>query len=140
MLNHIIIMGRLTKDPELRSTGAGTSVASFRLAVERDFKNRESEEKQTDFLEVVAWRQTAEFVSKYFTKGRMAVVSGRLQTREWTDRDGNKRTNYEIVADNVYFGDSKKSEGHEENTGSEDSEWNTPKFTVIDTDDGDLPF
>ena len=140
MLNHIIIMGRLTKDPELRSTGAGTSVASFRLAVERDFKNRESEEKQTDFLEVVAWRQTAEFVSKYFTKGRMAVVSGRLQTREWTDRDGNKRTNYEIVADNVYFGDSKKSEGHEDNTSSEDSEWNTPKFTDIDTDDGDLPF
>ena len=140
MLNHIIIMGRLTKDPELRSTIADTSVASFRLAVERDFKNRESEEKQTDFFEVVAWRQTAEFVSKYFTKGRMAVVSGRLQTREWKDRDGNKRTNYEIVADNVYFGDSKKSEGHEENTGSEDSEWNTPKFTAIDTDDGDLPF
>lgn len=140
MLNHIIIMGRLTKDPELRSTGAGTSVASFRMAVERDFKNRESEEKQTDFLEIVAWRQTAEFVSKYFTKGRMAVVSGRLQTREWTDRDGNKRTNYEIVADNVYFGDSKKSEEHEEHTGSEDSEWNAPVFTDIDTDDGDLPF
>ena len=139
MLNHIIIMGRLTKDPELRSTGAGTSVTSFRLAVERDFKNRESEEKHTDFFEVVAWRQTAEFVSKYFTKGRIAVVSGRLQTRERTDRDGNKRTNYEIVADNVYFGDSKKSEGHEENTGSEDSEWNTPKFTDIG-DDGDLPF
>ena len=109
MLNHIVLMGRLTKDPELRSTGAGTPVASFRLAVDRDFGNRETGEKQADFFDVVAWRQTAEFVSKYFTKGRMAVVSGRLQSRDWTDRDGNKRTSYEIVADNVYFGDSKNA-------------------------------
>ena len=89
MLNHIVLMGRLTKDPELRSTGTGTPVASFRLAVDRDFGNRETGEKQTDFIDVVAWRHTAEFVSRYFSKGRMAVVSGRLQSRDWTDREGN---------------------------------------------------
>ena len=108
MLNHIIIMGRLTRDPELRRTGSGTAVASFTLAVDRDFGNRENGEKETDFIDCVAWRQTGEFVSKYFTKGRMAVVSGRLQIRSWTDKEGNKRRTAEVVADNVYFGDSKR--------------------------------
>lgn len=107
MLNKIIIMGRLTRDPELRRTGSGTAVTSFSLAVDRDFKSQ-SGEKETDFIDVVAWRSTAEFVSKYFTKGRMAVVSGRLQIRQWTDKDGNNRRSAEIVADNVYFGDSKR--------------------------------
>ena len=107
MLNKIIIMGRLTRDPELRRTGSGTAVTSFSLAVDRDFKSQ-SGEKETDFIDVVAWRSTAEFVSKYFTKGRMAVVEGRLQLRDWTDRDGNKRRTAEVIADNVYFGDSKR--------------------------------
>ena len=107
MLNRIIIMGRLTRDPELRRTGSGTPVTSFSLAVDRDFKSQ-SGEKETDFIDVVAWRGTAEFVSKYFTKGRMAVVEGRLQIRDWTDRDGGKRRSAEVVADNVYFGDSKR--------------------------------
>mgnify|MGYP000778451318 CR=1 FL=1 len=107
MLNHIVIMGRLTRDPELRRTGSGTAVTSFSLAVDRDFKSQ-SGEKETDFIDVVAWRSTAEFVSKYFTKGRMAVVSGRLQIRNWTDKEGNKRRSAEVVADNVYFGESKR--------------------------------
>lgn len=107
MLNRIIIMGRLTRDPELRRTQSGTAVASFSLAVDRDFKNQNGE-KETDFIDVVAWRNSAEFVSRYFTKGRMAVVEGRLQIRLWQDRDGNKRRSAEVVADNVYFGDSKK--------------------------------
>ena len=108
MLNHIVIMGRLTRDPELRRTGTGVAVASFSLAVDRDFSPRDGGERETDFIDCVAWRQTGEFVSKYFTKGRMAVVSGRLQIRSWTDKDGNKRRTAEIVADNVYFGDSKR--------------------------------
>ena len=108
MLNHIVIMGRLTRDPELRRTGSGIAVASFTVAVDRDFGKNENGEKETDFIDCVAWRQTGEFVSKYFTKGRMAVVSGRLQIRPWTDKDGNKRRTAEIVADNVYFGDSKR--------------------------------
>lgn len=107
MLNKIIIMGRLTRDPELRRTGSGTAVTSFSLAVDRDFKSQ-SGEKETDFIDVVAWRSTAEFVSKYFTKGRMAVVEGRLQIRDWTDQNGGKRRNAEVVAENVYFGDSKR--------------------------------
>ena len=112
MLNHIIIMGRLTRDPELRRTGSGVAVASFTLAVDRDFGKNDNGERETDFIDCVAWRQTGEFVSKYFTKGRMAVVSGRLQIRGWTDKDGNKRRSAEVVADNVYFGDSKRdSEG-----------------------------
>ena len=110
MLNKIIIMGRLTRDPELRRTGSGTAVTSFSLAVDRDFKSQ-SGEKETDFIDVVAWRSTAEFVSKYFTKGRMAVVEGRLQIRDWTDKDGGKRRSAEVVADNVYFGDSKRDGG-----------------------------
>lgn len=107
MLNKIFIMGRLTRDPELRRTQNGTAVAGFALAVDRDYKNADGT-KETDFIEVVAWRSSAEFVSKYFAKGRMAVVEGRLQIRDWTDKDGNKRRNAEVVADNVYFGDSKK--------------------------------
>ena len=108
MLNHIVIMGRLTRDPELRRTGSGVAVTSFSLAVDRDFGKNENGEKETDFIDCVAWRQTGEFVSKYFAKGRMAVVSGRLQIRNWTDKDGNKRRTAEVIADNVYFGDSKR--------------------------------
>ena len=108
MLNHITIMGRLTRDPELRRTGSGIAVASFTVAVDRDFGKNENGEKETDFIDCVAWRQTGEFVSKYFTKGRMIVVSGRLQIRPWTDKEGNKRRSAEVVADNVYFGDSKR--------------------------------
>lgn len=111
MLNRIVIMGRLVRDPELRTTQSGISVTSFTLAVDRDFKNRDSGEKSTDFIDVVAWRQTAEFVCKYFAKGRMAIAEGRLQIREWKDRDGNNRRSAEIVADNVYFGDSKRDGG-----------------------------
>ena len=108
MLNRIIIMGRLARDPELRRTQSGVPVASFRLAVDRDFKDKSTGERSTDWIDVVAWRATAEFVSRFFTKGRMAVVEGRLQMRDWTDKDGNKRVAAEVVADNVYFGDSKR--------------------------------
>ena len=108
MLNHITIMGRLPRDPELRRTGSGVAVASFPVAVDRDFGRNENGEKETDFIDCVAWRNTAEFVSKYATKGRMVVVSGRLQIRSWTDKDGNKRRTAEVVADNCYFGDSKR--------------------------------
>ena len=111
MLNHITIMGRLTRDPELRRTGSGVAVASFTVAVDRDFGGRDGGEKETDFIDCVAWRNTAEFVSKYATKGRMVVVSGRLQIRSWTDKDGNKRTSAEVVVANAYFGDSKRDEG-----------------------------
>ena len=107
MLNHVVLMGRLTREPELKQTGSGINVARFSLAVERDYKTQGGE-KQTDFIDCVAWRNTAEFVSKYFTKGRMAVVSGSLQIRDWTDKDGNKRRSAEVQADNVYFGDSKR--------------------------------
>ena len=110
MLNHITIMGRLTRDPELRRTGSGIAVASFTLAVDRDYSPKDGGERETDFIDCVAWRQTGEFVSKYFTKGRMAVVSGRLQIRNWNDKDGNKRRSAEVVADNVYFGDSKRDD------------------------------
>ena len=107
MLNRIILMGRLARDPELRHTQSGTAVATFTLAVDRDFKDKGTGERQTDWIDCAAWRQTGEFVSRYFAKGRMAVVEGRLQMREWTDKDGNKRRSAEVVADNVYFGDSK---------------------------------
>ena len=106
MLNKIILMGRLTRDPELRRTESGTAVCSFSIAVDRDFKSKNGE-KETDFIDIVSWRATAEFVSKYFTKGRMAVVEGRLQIRDWTDKEGGKRRSAEVIADNVYFGDSK---------------------------------
>ena len=131
MLNKIDVMGRLTRDPELKTTPAGVSVASFAMAVERDFA--EGGEKKTDFIDVVAWRNTAEFVSKYFTKGMMAVISGRLQIREWTDKEGNKRKTAEIVADNVYFGEGKKDSGGGNQT--------KPAGNPIDVPtDGDLPF
>ena len=150
MLNHITIMGRLTRDPELRSTTGGTPVASFSLAVDRDFASRDGGERQTDFIDVVAWRQTGEFVSKYFQKGSMAVISGRLQIRDWQDKDGNKRRSAEVVAENVYFGESRKREG--ESTGgyrdnpaprSSDGFNAEPKgstFSELDDGDGDLPF
>ena len=109
MLNHITIMGRLVRDPELRRTGSGIAVTSFTVAVDRDFGGRDGGEKETDFIDCVAWRQTGEFVSKYFTKGSMIVVSGRLQIRNWNDKDGNKRRSAEVLADNVYFGESKRS-------------------------------
>ena len=124
MLNQISIMGRMTRDPELRSTQSGKSVASFTLAVERDFKSQ-SGEKETDFVDCVSWGQTGEFVSKYFTKGSMAIVNGRLQLRDWTDKEGNKRRSAEIVVSSVYFGESKRAQ---------DTEFKT---TVPD---GDLPF
>ena len=109
MLNHITIMGRLTRDPELRRTGSGIAVASFTVAVDRDFGGRDGGERETDFIDCVAWRQTGEFVSKYFTKGSMIVVSGRLQIRNWNDKEGNKRRSAEVVAENCYFGESKRS-------------------------------
>ena len=108
MLNHITIMGRLVRDPELRRTGTGIAVASFRVAVDRDFAPKDGGERKADFIDCVAWRQTGEFISKYFTKGRMIVVDGRLEMRDWTDKDGNKRTSAEIVVANAYFGDSKR--------------------------------
>ncbi len=109
MLNHIVLMGRLTRDVELRYTQSQIPVASFRIAVDRDFGR--GDDRQTDFIDVVAWRQTGEFVNKYFHKGSMIVVSGRLQMREWNDREGNKRTSAEVVADNVYFGESSRRDG-----------------------------
>ena len=109
MLNRIVLMGRLTRDPELRKTQSDTPVCSFSLAVDRDYK-KDGEKKETDFIDIVAWRATAEFVSKFFTKGRMAVVEGRLQIRDWTDKEGNKRRSAEINADNVYFGDSRPTQ------------------------------
>lgn len=117
MLNRIVIMGRMARDPELRHTQTGAPVANFILAVDRDFKDKNTGERQTDWIDVVAWRSTGEFVSKYFTKGRMAVVEGRLQIREWTDKEGNRRTTAEVVADSVYFGDSKR-DGDGVNTSS----------------------
>ena len=141
MLNHITIMGRLTRDPELRRTGSGTAVASFTVAVDRDFSGKDGGEKETDFIDCVAWRQTGEFVSKYFTKGRMAVVSGRLQIRSWTDKDGNKRISAEVIADNVYFGDSKNGNTDGNNVGNSGY---TPApaqdFAPIEDDDAQLPF
>ena len=108
MLNHIVIMGRLARDPELRHTQSGTPVATFRMAVDRDFKDKTTGERATDWIDVVAWRGTGEFVSRYLAKGRLAVVEGRLQMREWTDKEGNRRTTAEVVADNVYFADSRR--------------------------------
>ena len=153
MLNHITIMGRLTRDPELRYTQSQTPVASFTLAVDRDFGSRDGGEKQTDFIDCVAWRQTAEFVSKYFTKGSMAVVSGRLQIRDWTDRDGGKRRSAEVVVDNMYFGESRRRDGDSGdsrsssyssygNSGSAGKS-STPAasaFAELDDGDGELPF
>ena len=161
MLNRIILMGRLTRDPELRHTQTGTPVASFSLAVDRDFKDRNTGEKATDFIDIVAWRQTAEFVSRFFTKGRMAVVEGRLQMRDYTDRDGNRRTAAEVVADNVYFGDSRRDTEGGGSYGGYGGGYSAPapaasapvpppaytapmgggsQFAELDDDDGELPF
>ena len=157
MLNHITIMGRLVADPELRTTPSGVTVATVRLAVDRDFKNKQTGERETDFINVVAWRQTAEFISRYFTKGRMAVVEGRLQIRDWTDREGGKRRSAEVVADNVYFGDSKRDSGGEYGGssygappayGAPAASGRAPAsgfgggsdFTEIGEEDGELPF
>ena len=136
MLNHIVLMGRLTKDPELRHTNAGTAVAAFSLAVERDFKDKSSGKRQTDFIDVVAWRNTGEFVSRYFTKGRQAVVEGRLQMRDWTDKHGNKRRSAEVIADNVYFADSNKRDDSAPATQPATNGFN--EFNALD-DDGELP-
>ena len=140
MLNHIVIMGRLTRDPELRRTGSGVAVASFTLAVDRDFT---SNEKETDFIDCVAWRGTGEFVSKYFTKGRMACVSGRLQLRDWTDKDGNKRRQAEVIADNVYFADSKTATENGSRGATPAPAAPAPaagNFEQIDVDDDELLF
>ena len=135
MLNNITIMGRLTKDVELRRTATGTPVASFTLAVDRDF----SKDNETDFIECVAWHKTAEFVSKYFSKGRMAVVSGRLQIRSWTDKDGNKRKTSEVVAEAIYFGDSKKADNNTD-TIAADTDFGEAGWTPMTDDDATLPF
>lgn len=145
MLNRIIIMGRLTRDADIRHTQTGTAVASFALAVDRDFKDKATGEKATDFIDVVAWRNTAEFVSRYFSKGRMAVVEGRLQIRDWTDKDGNKRRTAEVVADNVYFGDSKRDgesgyQGGYSSGGYQAPEQPTNEFQELQDEDGELPF
>ena len=163
MLNHITLMGRLVRDPELRRTGSGVAVASFRIAVDRDFAPKDGGERKADFIDCVAWRQTGEFISKYFTKGRMIVVDGRLEMRDWTDKDGNKRTSAEVVVDNAYFGDSKR-DGDGGNTyggnsyGSNNyggNAYNAPApsfggysapaasasdFAMLDDDDAQLPF
>ena len=142
MLNKIIIMGRLTRDPELRRTGSGTAVTSFSMACDRDFKSQ-SGDKETDFIDVVAWKNTAEFVSKYFTKGRMAVVEGRLQILDWTDKAGNKRTTAEVVADNVYFADSKRSESNDnqkENFNALSGRMSDDFVPALNDDTSELPF
>ena len=137
MLNHIVIMGRLTRDPELRYTQSQLPVATFRVAVDRDFGR--GEEKQTDFIDCVAWRSTGEFVSKYFQKGSMAIVSGRLQMRDWTDKEGNKRRSAEILADSVYFGDSKR-DGDGGKPKGEPTYDPTGGFSQLADDDSELPF
>ena len=142
MLNKVVIMGRFTKDPELRRTGSGTAVTSFSLACDRDFKSQ-SGDKETDFIEVIAWKNTAEFVSKYFSKGRMAVVEGRLQIRDWTDKSGNKRTTAEVVAENVYFADSKRSESNEnqkENFNALSGRLSDDFVPALNDDTSELPF
>ncbi len=161
MLNRIIIMGRLARDPELRHTQTGTPVATFRMAVDRDFKDKNTGERATDWIDVVAWRGTGEFVSRYLAKGRLAVVEGRLQMREWTDKEGNRRTTAEVVAENVYFGDSRRDTGDSgQNYGapsygggygaarpaapSAPADYGIPsggdQFAELADDDGDLPF
>lgn len=154
MLNNIAIQGRFTRDPEIRTTQTGTSVASFTLAVDRDFVDKESRERQTDFINCVAWRSTADFVKKYFQKGSMAVVTGRLQIRQYQDKDGNNRTVAEIVTDNIYFGESKHSTRNSNGNGEPNSGYddnlhgmsdtpNSPtgyQFAELDDDDGELPF
>ena len=143
MLNQVTIMGRLTRDPELRRTGSNIPVASFTIACDRDFSGK-GQEKEVDFVDIVAWRNTAEFVSKYFAKGRMAVVSGRLQIRSWTDKDGNKRRNAEIVAENVYFGDSKeggqRSQTQSQYGGYAPAQVSDQEYALLEDDGEPLPF
>ena len=148
MLNHIEVMGRLVRDPELRYTQSNVPVTSFTIAVDRDFGKSESGEKQTDFIDCVAWRSTAEFVSKYFTKGRMAVITGRLQLRDWVDKNENKRRSAEVVVENIYFGDSRRdgeSSGNSYNQDSYSDRSYTPApeskgpFAELE-DEGELPF
>ena len=150
MLNHVEIMGRLTRDPELRFTQSQTPVASFTLAVDRDYSSRDGGEKQTDFIDCVAWRSTAEFISKYFAKGSMAVVAGRLQIRDWVDKEGNKRRNAEIIVESIYFGDSKRRDSESTSSSGTDFSYDTltqvansssnTEFSELSEDDGDLPF
>ena len=147
MLNHITLMGRLVRDPELRRTGSGVAVASFCVAVDRDFAPKDGGERKADFINCVAWRQTGEFISKYFAKGRMIVVDGRLEMREWTDKEGNKRTSAEVIVDNAYFGDSKRDG---DSGSSNDNSFAAPAysapavpasdFAMLDDDDAQLPF
>ncbi len=144
MLNHIVIMGRLTRDPELRRTGSGIACTSFTLAVDRDYTPKGSD-KTCDFIECIAWRQAGEFVSKYFTKGRMAIVSGRLEIRDWTDKEGNKRKTAEVKVDNVYFGDSKKEPAASADALPNGYLPSAPApaygdFAPLDDDDAQLPF
>ena len=149
MLNHITLMGRLVNDPELRRTGTGIAVTTFRIAVDRDFAPKDGGERKADFITCVAWRQTGEFISKYFSKGRMIVVDGRLEMRDWTDKEGNKRTTAEVIVDNAYFGDSKRDS---DNSGSYTAPaapayggYSAPAapasdFAMLDDDDAQLPF
>lgn len=141
MLNTTILMGRLTKDPELKRTPSGTAVTSFSIAVDRDYKSQTGE-KETDFFDIVAWRSTAEFVAKWFRKGSMAVVEGRLQARRWQDKEGHNRVNIEVVAENIYFGDSKKSQSQDAGVPVEYNavEYNGMEFVEIDDDEEELPF
>lgn len=143
-LNKIFLQGRLASDPELRRTQAGVPVASFRLAVDRDFKDKTTGKRTTDWIDVVAWRKTGEFVSRYFTKGRLAVVEGRLQMRDWTDKDGNKRTSAEVVAENVYFGDAKEKgdsgPDYAYKATQNEVKQMEDSFAELADDDGDLPF
>ena len=166
MLNHITIMGRFTRDPELRRTGSGVAVASFTLAVDRDFTGGDGKEKEVDFIDCVAWRNTAEHVAKHFTKGRMAVAAGRLQIRSWTDKEGNKRRTAEVVADTFYFADSNPNKGNNANQGHQQPAGGYPDnaygggygsysapamnngyggmpasdYAMLEDDDGNLPF
>lgn len=143
MLNKVVIMGRLTRDPEVRKVNNDVSVCSFSVACDRDIVSKGSNERETDFFDVTAWRSTADFVGKYFAKGRMIVVVGRLQKRNYTDKDGNKRSVVDIIAENVYFGDSKKDADSTGNTAAASYGNNAPADNFVDIsneDDGDLPF
>ena len=154
MLNHITLMGRLVADPELRRTGSGVAVTTFRIAVDRDFAPKDGGERKADFITCVAWRQTGEFISKYFAKGRMIVVDGRLEMRDWNDRDGNKRTTAEVIVENAYFGDSKRDNdngsaysgnSYSGNSGNSYGGYSAPNapasdFAMMDDDEAQLPF
>ena len=141
MLNQTVLMGRLVRDPELRRTQSGVPVATFRIAVDRDYGNRETGEREADFLDVVAWRQTAEFVNKYFSKGSMAAVTGRLQSRSWTDNQGNKRYTVEVVAQSVYFGEPKRDPFGVPAPIADEDELPLPDdFESMDSTDETLPF